>query len=212
MAKSIFSRHRVLLSLAGLLLLTNLQGQNIKLQIKPFIGGHVGLFREKLETAEKELTYGYQGGFAFRIIKDKAFLEPGFLFLKDYFQLSDTLETVLNELGLEDPAIRYNTFEFPIIVGYRFVDTELFKWFVAGGLAMNVSIKSNIFDGKEKVAKFKASELGLSNPRFTMRMGTGFDLAFFTLGMYYNLGLNSVSKSVYRTQSHSFEFNMGILF
>ena len=45
-----------------------------------------------------------------------------------------------------------------------------------------------------------------------MRMGTGFDIAFFNLDIYYNLGLNRAATELFRTQTHGLEVNFGFLF
>ncbi|MCB0501722.1 MAG: hypothetical protein KDD32_03505 [Bacteroidetes bacterium] len=187
-------------------------GQQLNLQIKPYLGLHTGVFNEKGDSLIRDNIFGYQGGFSFRVSKGKAFLEPGFVFLRSYFEIPDTVAAVFNELGIEDPRVKYNSFEFPVVMGYKFIETPLFKWYVAGGFAMNVSIKSSILDGKEEVIRLKAKEYGFANPRFSMRLGSGVDIAFFTIDVYYSLGLNSATTSIARTQSHQFELNFGVLF
>jgi hypothetical protein len=190
----------------------SMEAQQINLQLKGYFGGHTGIFNEKLETLKKETIYGYQGGFSLRVSRGRAFIEPSFGFLRTHVALSDTIIKQFNDLGLENPQVRFNSFEFPFVIGYKFVQTPMFKWYVAGGLAMSVSIKSQLRDGKEEVVRLKGRDLGLRNPRWGLRMGTGVDIAFFNIEFYYGLGLNSSSRTVYRTQTHFFELNFGVLF
>jgi len=201
-----------LLFLVFVLSISVAHAQQPNLQLKAYFGGHTGIFNEKRDAFDKELVAGYQGGFSLRVSKGRAFLEPSFSFLRTYIELSDTVINEFVDLGVSDPEVRYNSFEFPVVIGFKFVETPLYKWYVATGMSMNISIKSKIMDGKSTVANFKARDIGIRNPRFSMRAGTGMDIAFFNIDLYYNLGLNSATRTSYRTQTHTFEINFGFLF
>jgi hypothetical protein len=44
------------------------------------------------------------------------------------------------------------------------------------------------------------------------RLGVAFDLGPFNFDFNYTIGMNSITKTEFRTNSHVFQFNLGWLF
>ena len=173
------------------------------LRLKAFIGTNLVTYVEKSDSLSAEYLAGGQGGFGFRLLKKRLMCELDFNFLRYGYQY-DSIPA----------SLQINSFELPVNVGYATYKSPLIKHFLYGGITTNAIIKGFIdFDDETfESVKFKAKDIGLSNPTFLMRLGTQLDIAFFNIDVSYSLGLNKAYRQNVRTQTHLWEINFGLIF
>jgi len=145
---------------------------------------------------------GYHIGCLFRVSKGRKYAETGLNFVRSSVPVFDDQ----NVDSLNSDSKKVYGVEIPFLVGYKVVNTALFKWRFSTGLNLGI------------IGKVKSNELGalkkdFTNPRVGMRFGTGIDLANITLDFYYTLGLTKEFKSLdIRSQSHFIQLSFGVLF
>lgn len=193
------------------------QAQRPKLHIKAILGGHLNSYVYKRDTITRDFDYGWQGGFGFRVTIGKKFVEGDLMFLRQEFDYID--ETVIESGYDENSVVRLNSFQLPVIFGYRPYKSKngLFKLYTYGGVNLNFAIKGKVtltrlIDDVEEEFKFKPKEIDLMPIVVAARMGVAFDIAMFNIDFNYNIGLNSGTKTPYRTQRHIVELNLGFVF
>jgi hypothetical protein len=203
-----------------------------KLDIKVFLG--VGSTTLVPRVPEFELPSGtvvggrvaetrgsWQGGLSARVrFTNKAFTEIAMVFSRFGFTIPESeLEICLLQnpnnpetcSGLEEivgKTGRMNSFDIPITAGYVPYRNPYFGLFLYGGLVNKFNIRGFVeTDGSRKGLKFKPYQVGL-------RLGWQFDLGPVNFDFNYTLGLNSFTKTDYRTSTHvtQFQFNLGWLF
>ncbi len=172
-------------------------------------GGQVGVnyssFIDKLEDKDKSKLFGYQGGFFFRVTKNKLHTQFGLDFIRNALPVPGR-----TDLYTPDDVTNFAAFSvgIPIQAGYMVVKKPLIKYRLFGGFEPIFYTK--LFIDEER---FKNRKLNLFvNPNVTMLLGTGIDIAFFTMDFRYNLGLTKVFRENYRSQSHFVQITTGVLF
>lgn len=209
-----------------------------KLDIKVFLG--VGSTTLVPRVPEFELPSGmvvggrvsethgsWQGGLSARVRFDnKAFAEIAMAFSRYVFTIPET-ELEICELqnpnnpeeacaGLEDLVGkngRMNSFDIPITAGYVPYRNPYFGIFLYGGLVNKFNIRGFVeTNGSRKGLKFKPREADLVIYQIGLRLGWQFDLGPVNFDFNYTLGLNSFTKTDYRTSTHVTQFNLGWLF
>ncbi len=192
---------------------TSYAAGDIDLQVKTYIGMNASILKYKLDTTYADYKIGYQGGFAFKINKGRKFAEIGFGFTRNYLVIDDiSLQNLREEFQIQDPGVLFTGFQFPVVIGYKFVKTPMFKWQVYGGAVMSVNARTWLLDDGKRIDKVKTKDIGLKPVSFEMRLGTGFDIAFFFVDFDYDLGLNSLNTSTFRIQSHALNLKLGFIF
>jgi hypothetical protein len=97
--------------------------------------------------------------------------------------------------------------------GYVPYANPLFKLFLYGGLVNKFNIRGFIDNGSRKQRiKFKPREADFAIYQIGLRLGWQFDVGPVNFDFNYTLGLNSITKTDYRTSSHVTQFNLGWLF
>jgi hypothetical protein len=118
--------------------------------------------------------------------------------------------------GLEDivgKTGRMNSFDIPITAGYVPYRNPYFGLFLYGGLVNKFNIRGFVeTDGSRKGLKFKPREADFVIYQIGLRLGWQFDLGPVNFDFNYTLGLNSFTKTDYRTSTHVTQFNLGWLF
>jgi hypothetical protein len=172
-------------------------------------GGQVGVnyssFIDKLIDEDKSKLLGYQGGFFFRISKNKLHTQFNLDFIRNALPVPGRADTYT-----PDDVTNFAAFSvgIPIQAGYIAVNKPLIKYRLFGGIEPIFYTKLFIDD-----ERFKNRQLKLFvNPNLTMLFGTGIDIAFFTMDFRYNLGLTKVYREIYRSQSHFVQITTGVLF
>ncbi len=173
------------------------------LRLKAYIGTNLVSYVQKADSLSAEILAGGQGGFGFRVLQKRLMGEVGFNFLRYGIRYDDAAA-----------GVQINSFELPVNVGYASYKSPLIKHFLYGGITTNIILKGFIDFDDETIpsVKFKAKDIGLSNPTFLLRLGSQLDIAFFNIDFNYSLGLNKAYRQNVRTQTHLFELNFGLIF
>jgi hypothetical protein len=173
-----------------------------------------------------ETNDSWQGGLSARVRFDnKAFVELAMVFSRFGFTIPESeLEICLlqNEGnpeacdGLADlvgRTGRMNSFEIPITAGYVPYRNPYFAIFLYGGLVNKFNIRGFVeTNGSRKGLKFKPKDADFVIYQAGLRLGWQFDLGPVNFDFNYTLGLNSFTKTDYRTSTHVTQFNLGWLF
>jgi hypothetical protein len=207
-----------------------------KLDIKVFLG--VGSTTLVPRVPQFELPSGtvvggrvsetrgnWQGGLSARVRFDKAFAEIGMVFSRFGFTIPESeleicrLQNAGNPdacLGLEEiigKDGRMNSFDIPMTAGYVPYRNPYFKLFLYGGLVNKFNIRGFVeTNGSRKGLKFKPREADFVIYQIGLRLGWQFDVGPVNFDFNYTLGLNSFTKTDYRTSTHVTQFNLGWLF
>ena len=155
---------------------------------------------------------------------NKVFTELAAGFSRFYFNYGPQLQTFALWEG-EDPAnvdrlsgqrIRMNQMEIPLTAGYRPYANPYFKIFVYGGLVNTFNIRGFVeLDGRRKALKFRPRDIpGYKIAPYLAgaRIGVQFDLGPLNFDFNYTIGMNSLTKTEFRTNTHVFKFFLGWLF
>ena len=208
-----------------------------KLDIKLFLG--VGSTTLVPRVPEYQLSSGavvggrvaetrasWQGGLSARVRFDnKVFTEIAMVFSRFGFQVPQQSLDICEEQNMANPENcdgirdlvgrtgRMNSFDIPITAGYVPYRNPYFGLFLYGGLVNKFNIRGFIeTNGSRKGLKFKPKEADLVIYQLGLRLGWQFDLGPFNFDFNYTLGLNSFTKTDYRTSTHVTQFNVGWLF
>jgi hypothetical protein len=207
-----------------------------KLDIKVFFG--IGSTTLVPRVPEFELPSGtvvggrvsetrgnWQGGLSARVRFDKAFAEIGMVFSRFGFTIPESeleicrLQNAGNLdacLGLEEiigKDGRMNSFDIPMTAGYVPYRNPYFGLFLYGGLVNKFNIRGFVeTNGSRKGLKFKPRDADFVIYQIGLRLGWQFDLGPVNFDFNYTLGLNSFTKTDYRTSTHVTQFNIGWLF
>jgi hypothetical protein len=208
-----------------------------KLDIKVFLG--VGSTTLVPRVPEFELPSGavvggrvsetrgsWQGGLSARVRFDnKAFAEIAMAFSRFAFIIPETELEICELQNANNPGAcdqiaelvgetgRMNSFDIPITAGYVPYRNAYFKIFFYGGLVNKFNIRGFIeAGGSRKGLKFKPRDANFVIYQVGMRLGWQFDLGPVNFDFNYTLGLNSFTKTDYRTSSHVTQLNLGWLF
>ncbi len=155
---------------------------------------------------------------------NKVFTELAAGFSRFYFEYGPQLATFALAGG-EDPdivdglrgqTIRMNQMEIPLTAGYRPYANPYFKIFVYGGLVNTFNIRGFVeLDGRRKGLKFRPGDVpGYSVAPYLAgaRLGVQVDLGPLNFDFNYTIGMNSLTKTEFRTNTHVFKFFLGWLF
>jgi hypothetical protein len=170
-------------------------------------------------------THGnWQGGVSARIRSGKVFGEIAMVFSRFGFEIPASAReiSILQNPGNPDAWLpeelvgrtgRINSFDIPMTAGYVPYANPLFKLFLYGGLVNKFNIRGFIDNGSRKQRiKFKPREADFAIYQIGLRLGWQFDVGPVNFDFNYTLGLNSITKTDYRTSSHVTQFNLGWLF
>jgi hypothetical protein len=157
-----------------------------------------------------------------RVTSRKVFGEIGIGFSRFYFTVGDQLAAIAEAQGREGFSIlvgekaRMNSLEIPITAGYVPYKNAYFKIFLYGGWVSTFNIRGFVdIDGNRKALKFKPKQV----PGYPLaiyvagaRLGTQFDLGPVNIDINYTIGMNSFTKTEFRTNSHVFRMLIGWIF
>lgn len=157
-----------------------------------------------------------------RVTAGKIFGEIGIGFSRFYFKIGEQLALIAEAEGNPLPEsiigqqARMNSLEIPLTAGYVPYKNPYFKLFVYGGWVSTFNIRGFIdADGDRKRFKYKPKEIPgypLSIYWAGLRLGTQFDLGPLNFDFSYTIGMNSATKTDFRTNSHVFKMFLGWLF
>ena len=187
----------------------------------PDPGAFIGTVGGK--NASSFFNWGMQLG-ARVTFDNKVFVEMNAGFSRFYFTYEEQLTLIAIAEG-QDPDIverltgqrvRMNQMEIPLTAGYRPYANPYFKIFVYGGLVNTFNIRGFVeLDGNRKGLQFRPRDV----PGYTIapylagaRAGVQFDLGPLNFDVNYTIGMNSLTKTDFRTNTHVFKFFLGWLF
>ncbi len=157
-----------------------------------------------------------------RVTAGKIFGEIGIGFSRFYFDIGEQLETIAIAQGNPIPdallgeRARMNSLEIPLLAGYVPYSNPYFKLFVYGGWVSTFNLRGFAdVNGNRKAFKFKPKDIPgfpLSIYVAGLRLGTQFDLGPLNFDFSYTIGMNSFTKTEFRTNSHVFKLFLGWLF
>lgn len=157
-----------------------------------------------------------------RVTAGKVFGEISMGFSRFYFTVGDQLELIARIAGnplppaLVGQQARMNQLEIPLTAGYVPYKNPYFKIFLYGGWVSTFNLRGFVdYNGNRKALKFKPKEIPgypLTIYLAGLRLGTQFDLGPLNFDFSYTIGMNSMTKTDYRTNSHVFKFFLGWLF
>lgn len=155
---------------------------------------------------------------------NKVFTELAAGFSRFYFTYGPQLETFALAGGanptlvesLVGQRIRMNQMEIPLTAGYRPYANPYFKIFVYGGLVNTFNIRGFVeLGGKRKGYKFRPRDVpGYKVAPYLAgaRLGVQFDLGPLNFDFNYTIGINSLTRTDFRTNTNVFKFFLGWLF
>lgn len=187
-----------------------------KLHLKAIGGVHANTYITKLDTLQADVGGGFQFGFGARVTMKKKFMaEFDLLWLRQLFELKDPV--ILEQFGLSQMFLRWHSFEIPLTAGYVPVYSPFYKLYLYGGVSTYFNIKGEAEftfadTGEVLTAKIRNKDVDFAAPIVAARMGIQMDIAFFNMDFNYNIGMNSATKTNFRTQMHLLQLNIGFVF
>lgn len=183
--------------------------QRPKMHIKLFGGVNTSKLVYKVEDVDSDVLTGWQAGGSIRIDRRNAFVETGVAFA-DYGITVYLTEDA--DLNIREPFnLQMRTIEVPMLIGYVPVKKPVFKWFLYGGLSNRFSLKGRYtYKGEEGTFRPKEAELHFYN--LGGRFGTQIDIAMFNFDLNYTIGITNGFRNRVRTNTHTFQLSVGILF
>ena len=157
-----------------------------------------------------------------RITAGKIFGEMAIGFSRFYFEVGDELEHIAEIEGnplppeIHGQQARMNQLEIPLTAGYVPYKNPYFKIFLYGGWVSTFNLRGFVdYNGNRKALKFKPKDIPgypLAIYLAGLRLGTQFDLGPLNFDFNYTIGMNSHTKTDFRTNTHVFKFFLGWLF
>jgi hypothetical protein len=159
---------------------------------------------------------------AARVTAGKIFGEIGIGFSRFYFEVGEQLALIAELEGnpnvrlLLGETARMNSLEIPLTAGYVPYANPYFKIFLYGGWVSTFHLRGFVdLNGNRKALKFKPKDI----PGYPLaiylagaRFGAQFDLGPLNFDVSYTIGMNSITATDFRTNSHVFKFFLGWLF
>ena len=159
---------------------------------------------------------------AARVTAGKIFGEMAIGFSRFYFTVGEELELIAELEGNPLPVeirgqqARMNQLEIPLTAGYVPYKNPYFKIFLYGGWVSTFNLRGFVdYNGNRKALKFKPKDIPgypLAIYLAGLRLGTQFDLGPLNFDFNYTIGMNSLTKTEFRTNTHVFKFFLGWLF
>ena len=155
---------------------------------------------------------------------NKVFFEMDAGFSRFYFNYGPQIQTFALAAGenrlevelLSGKRVRMNQMEIPLLAGYRPYANPYFKIFVYGGWVSTFNIRGFVeSDDNRKALRFKPKDIPgypLAIYLAGLRIGTQFDLGPLNFDVSYTVGMNSLTSTTFRTNTHVFKFFLGWLF
>ena len=166
-----------------ILLLAIIIGLVIESQAGFGVGGHIGMNFQSYKTNQENVSTDLNSKVGFHIganvrVGGKTYTKVGFSWMQTQTKLNDS--TLVENL-------KVNSFQVPVLVGYKVVDNEGFKLRIELGPYFN-------FAHKTKVSGNLIDEDNYNNFNTGLRFGGGIDILFITIDGFYDLGLTNAFK------------------
>ena len=173
-------------------------GSRPRLQFGGQVGANLNYFVYK-NGVQRDVSAGYQGGFFFRVSRQKAFVQFELNFMRSTVFLKNGIfdSKIGNDIPFEELKLKYHTVGIPFIFGAYAVKKPIYKLRFYNGIEAEFITKVNatISQNDNEVYRLKRPE---------KRM--------FIFDAKYSVGMRSFFKEDYRTQTHLFQFTVGAIF
>ena len=192
-------------------------GGRLRLQIGGQVGANLNYFRYKNDV-QRDVSAGYQGGFFFRVSRQKAFVQFEINFLRSTVFLKNGVfkSEIQNNIPFEELKLKYHTVGIPFIFGAYAVKKPLYKLRFYNGIEAEflTKVKATIEQNNNEIYRLTRPEKRqIFRPeQFSYQLGAGMDIAMFIFDIKYSVGMRSFFKEDYRTQTHLFQFTIGAIF
>lgn len=191
-------------------------GARPRLQFGPQVGANLNYFIYK-NGLQKDASIGYQGGFFLRISRQKIFAQFELNFMRSTVFLTNGIFN--NEFGnsytYEKLKFKYHTVGIPFIIGAYALKKPKYKLRFYNGLEAGFITKTKAFlENNGEIYRLNKQEKRqvLRPAQFSYQIGTGMDIAMIILDIKYSVGMRSLFKENYRTQTNLFQFTVGAIF
>ncbi|HNY56328.1 MAG: outer membrane beta-barrel protein [Chitinophagales bacterium] len=192
-------------------------GSRPHLQFGGQVGANLNYFVYK-NGVQRDVSAGYQGGFFFRVTRQKAFVQFELNFLRSTVKLKNGIFSSQfgNNIPFSELKMKYHTVGIPFIFGAYAVKKPIYKLRFYNGIEAEfiAKTKATISQNNNEVYRLKREEKrDIFRPaQFSYQLGMGMDIAMFIFDAKYNVGMRSFFKENYRTQTHLFQFTVGAIF
>ena len=192
-------------------------GSRPRLQFGGQVGANLNYFVYK-NGVQRDVSAGYQGGFFFRVSRQKAFVQFELNFMRSTVFLKNGIfdSKIGNDIPFEELKLKYHTVGIPFIFGAYAVKKTIYKLRFYNGIEAEFVTKVNatISQNDNEVYRLKRPEKrDIFRPaQFSYQLGMGMDIAMFIFDAKYSVGMRSFFKEDYRTQTHLFQFTVGAIF
>lgn len=161
------------------------------------IGPKIGFTMSKLQVKDldnltEDMKTGFQFG-AFARFGKKIYVQPEIMFVTK----GGTLE--VTDVGKS--TVNLQTFQIPVLVGYRLLNLNVVNLRIMGGPAISfVSNKEiEIKEGEQFI-----EDANIKDAIWSVQLGAGVDVLMFTLDVRYEWGLNDI----YEVSTGDKDYNM----
>jgi len=153
-----------------------------------------------LDSIKASMLSGFHAG-GFLRIGNKVHLQP-----EMYYTISGgTFENLGQGTGNDwKQKIRVGTLDIPVLVGISIYRAKYFKWRIMAGPQASFVVNSNV---KDLNLTGPVTGADLSKINWFLQVGTGFDLAFLTLDLRYQAGLNILIGDVTGRHNEGYRVN-----
>ncbi|MFN8260342.1 MAG: outer membrane beta-barrel protein [Chitinophagales bacterium] len=192
-------------------------GSRPRLQFGAQVGANLNYFVYK-NGVQRDVSAGYQGGFFFRVTRQKAFVQFEMNFLRSTVKLKNGVFSSQfgNNIPFSELKMKYHTVGIPFIFGAYAVKKPIYKLRFYNGIEAEfiAKTKATITQNNNEVYRLKRQEKrDIFRPaQFSYQLGMGMDIAMFIFDAKYSVGTRSFFKENYRTQTHLFQFTVGAIF
>lgn len=187
------------------------------LQIGVQAGANLNYFRYR-NGIQRDVSAGYQGGFFFRVSRQKAWVQFELNFMRSTVFLKNGVfnSTISHNIPFQELRLKYHTVGIPVIFGAYAIKKPLYKLRFYAGLEAEflTKVKANLTQYDMNIYRLTRPEKReIFRPaQFSLQVGGGMDIAMFIFDIKYSVGLRNFFKENYRTQTHLFQFTIGAIF
>nr|HPN19683.1 outer membrane beta-barrel protein [Chitinophagales bacterium] len=157
-------------------------GSRPRLQFGGQVGANLNYFVYK-NGVQRDVSAGYQGGFFFRVSRQKAFVQFELNFMRSTVFLKNGIfdSKIGNDIPFEELKLKYHTVGIPFIFGAYAVKKPIYKLRFYNGIEAEFITKVNatISQNDNEVYRLKRPEKrDIFRPaQFSYQLGMGMDIA-----------------------------------
>ena len=204
-----------LLSILALIFISSTIFAQLPFSIGPKVGVNFSKVSQGIEAGvdkytEKSIT-GFQGGIFLRINIRKLYLQPELYYCYKGGVLKNNKDPqYLGKSSFNE--IKISSLDLPVLIGFKFIDTEVVNLRIFAGPVFSFSIDKKInvnVDGIKMDEPILNSD-DLKGGNWGLCFGAGADLTKLTLDIRYEVGVNDISSSLVLKHMNVFTITLGL--